>query len=77
VFAAAVGIWRAVSEDFAPFDVDVTTIPPGNGTGQRSVQRVCIGGNGSWYGKGKSHAMHHPCAVDALQLLKYSANLSA
>lgn len=42
-------IWERVSEDFAPFNVDVTTQDPvnfSNGVGLRAS----IGGNGSWYG---------------------------
>lgn len=51
-------IWQRVAEDFAPFDVDVTTEDPGadnlrrSGTGDtRWGVRVCIGGSSSdWYG---------------------------
>ncbi len=50
-------IWQRVSEDFAPFNVDVTTQEPGIealrkvGTGDTQWGvRVAIGGNGSWYG---------------------------
>ena len=42
-------IWARVAEDFAPFNVDVTTVDPGdfsNGNGLR----VAIGGDGSWIG---------------------------
>lgn len=42
-------VWQRVAEDFAPFNVDVTTEDPGdfsNGVGLRAS----IGGNGSWYG---------------------------
>lgn len=42
-------IWQRVAEDYAPFDIDVTTVNPGdfsNGLGMR----VSIGGNGSWFG---------------------------
>jgi hypothetical protein len=48
----AVTTWRAVAEDYAPFDVDVTTIPPSNAISPNNISRVCIGGNGSWYGLG-------------------------
>jgi hypothetical protein len=41
--AIAVAIWRAVSEDFAPFDIDVTTINP-VGVPAANVSHVCIGG---------------------------------
>jgi hypothetical protein len=43
-----VAVWRAVSEDYSPFDVDVTTIPQ---TGPPSTfVRAIIGGDGAWYG---------------------------
>src|SRR4051812_37756416 len=37
-------IWERVSEDFRPFDVDVTTEDPGAATLASSGQRVVIGG---------------------------------
>jgi hypothetical protein len=50
-------IWQRVAEDFAPFDVDITTEDPGverlRNTGGGDLQwgtRVVIGGNGWWYG---------------------------
>ena len=55
----AYSIWRAVAEDFAPFDVDVTTEYPGSedligktdGTGPGI--RVAIGGSSyDWFGAG-------------------------
>jgi hypothetical protein len=50
-------IWQRVSEDFSPFDVDITTQEPpledlrkvGAGDTRWGV-RVVIGGNGSWFG---------------------------
>jgi hypothetical protein len=48
--ATAVAVWRAVAEDFAPFDVDVTTQQPPDGYNMRFVSHACIGGDGSWYG---------------------------
>ena len=50
-------IWQRVAEDYAPFDVDVTTEDPGlaaliksgSGDTQWGV-RVAIGGSGSWLG---------------------------
>ncbi len=42
-------IWQRVAEDFAPFDINVTTVNPGdfsNGT----ALRISIGGNGNWIG---------------------------
>jgi serralysin len=55
-----VAIWRAVSEDYAPFDVDVTTEEPaagglakGSTTDTSYGISVCIGGSSyDWYGKG-------------------------
>ncbi|MCS6863751.1 MAG: pre-peptidase C-terminal domain-containing protein [Gemmataceae bacterium] len=50
-------IWRRVAEDFAPFNVNVTTQEPNiemlRRTGSTDTQwgvRVVIGGNGSWFG---------------------------
>jgi len=50
-------LWAAVSEDFAPFDVNVTTQAPSiddlrktGGTDTRWGIRVCIGGNNQWFG---------------------------
>ena len=53
-----IAIWRAVSEDYSVFDVDVTTIDPGiDGivsnypNDDRVGIRICIGGSSSdWYG---------------------------
>lgn len=52
-------IWQRVAEDYAPFDVDVTTEDPGldalrksNAADGRYGLRVCIGGNSTWYGSG-------------------------
>ncbi len=53
-------IWQRVSEDFAPFDVDVTTQDPGVEALRKTTTsdtqfgvRVCIGGSSStWYGAG-------------------------
>jgi PKD repeat protein len=55
-----VSIWQRVAEDFAPFDVDVTTQDPGlealRKTSTSDTQfgvRVCLGGSSSdWYGAG-------------------------
>jgi hypothetical protein len=40
----AVWIWRAVAEDYAPFDVDVTTIQPANTTRPNFIIHACITG---------------------------------
>lgn len=53
-------IWQRVAEDFAPFDVDVTTEDPGaagliktDGADVNYGIRVCIGGSSyDWYGNG-------------------------
>ena len=42
-------IWQRVAEDYAPFNVDVTTIDPGNFSGKEGL-RVVIGGASGWYG---------------------------
>lgn len=48
--AAIQEIWARVAEDYAPFNIDVTTIDPGHQT-DRVVAVVAIGGNYSdWYG---------------------------
>jgi hypothetical protein len=45
-----VAVWRAVAEDYAPFDVDVTTIPPPSSTSMQYISHVCIGGDGTGTG---------------------------
>lgn len=58
--ADIIAMWRAVAEDYAMFDVDVTTEDPGiealRKTDALDVNygiRVCIGGSSyDWYGKG-------------------------
>jgi subtilisin-like proprotein convertase family protein len=45
-------IWERVSEDFRPFDVDVTTEDPGATVLGKNGIRIAIGGsNDVWYGK--------------------------
>ncbi|RMF27361.1 MAG: hypothetical protein D6756_02035, partial [Cyanobacteria bacterium J083] len=44
-------IWQRVAEDFAPFNVDVTTIDPNNFNANQGL-RVVIGGSNSWYSSG-------------------------
>ncbi len=45
-------IWARVAEDYAPFNIDVTTINPGSNA-DKVVARIAIGGNSSdWYGAG-------------------------
>ncbi|MFN0017603.1 MAG: choice-of-anchor D domain-containing protein [Pirellulaceae bacterium] len=44
-------IWARVAEDYAPFNIDVTTIDPGNFANGNAV-RLAIGGNYSdWFGQ--------------------------
>jgi hypothetical protein len=62
MLAAAVAVWRAVSEDYAPFDVDVTTIPPGSNIDPNFVARACIGGNGAWWGQGENMTEPAQCS---------------
>jgi hypothetical protein len=42
-------IWARVAEDYAPFNIDVTTIDPGALTNGVAA-KIVIGGSGSWYG---------------------------
>lgn len=42
-------IWYRVSEDYAPFDVNVTTVDPGSFNNFQNVL-VSIGGDGAWIG---------------------------
>jgi len=41
--------WAAVAEDYSPFNINVTTVDPGNRT-DRKTQCIVIGGTGAWYG---------------------------
>jgi hypothetical protein len=43
--ADIVAIWRSVAEDFAPFDVDITTEDPGAAAMVVNSTRVAIGGS--------------------------------
>ena len=42
-------IWSCVAEDYAPFDINVTTVPPSN-MAHGVTEKVDIGGNGAWAG---------------------------
>ncbi|MCS7033402.1 MAG: pre-peptidase C-terminal domain-containing protein, partial [Phycisphaerae bacterium] len=44
-------IWARAAEKFAPFNINVTTVDPGNLNNAETLRAV-IGGNGSWYGSG-------------------------
>jgi hypothetical protein len=41
--------WEAVAEDYSPFNLNVTTVDPGN-RDDFKTQAIVIGGDGSWYG---------------------------
>ena len=43
-------VWERVAEDFAPFDIDVTTEDPGDFSNGVAV-RISIGGDGDWVGE--------------------------
>src|SRR5262249_38959576 len=47
--SAITTIWQAVAEDYAPFNINVTTVPP-TSFAAGVTQKVDIGGNGSWLG---------------------------
>src|SRR3954447_16233707 len=42
-------IWARVAEAYSPFDINVTTVDPGNLTDGQTL-KVVIGGSGSWLG---------------------------
>ena len=44
-----INIWRAVAEDYSPFDVDITTEYPGS-EGAISVRAAIGGSSQDWYG---------------------------
>ena len=49
--AAIYEIWLRVSEDYLPFDLNVTTIEPeAEAFTEGLAQRICIGGTYEWYG---------------------------
>jgi hypothetical protein len=43
------GAWARVAEDFAPFDLNVTTVDPGSYKNHKAT-RVVVGGKSDWYG---------------------------
>lgn len=47
--ADIVTMWKYIAEDFAPFNVNVTTVEP-RSFALRTATRVAFGGNGSWFG---------------------------
>jgi hypothetical protein len=44
------GAWQAVSEDYSPFNINVTTVDPGN-IDDLTTMKAVIGGSGAWYGQ--------------------------
>lgn len=48
--SAIEAIWRYISEDFAPLDLNVTTLAPASFADGVAL-RVVLGGNGAWYGR--------------------------
>src|SRR5215831_6823844 len=50
--ANIIKIWQYVAEDYAPFNINVTTVPPAN-MSHGVTQKVDIGGSGSWLGSVK------------------------
>ena len=58
-------IWTRVSEDFVPFNIDVTTVQPAVlaegvpiGDANGVAMRVSIGGDGDWFGGRRRHRLH-------------------
>lgn len=77
-------IWQRVAEDFAPFDVDVTTEDPGgaglvksNADDVHCGVRAVIGGTGNWYGKTNSGwANYDFCDAEGAPAFIWSASES-
>ncbi|HEV7301052.1 MAG TPA: malectin domain-containing carbohydrate-binding protein [Tepidisphaeraceae bacterium] len=46
--ASITEIWKRVADKYAPFNVDVTTVDPGNRNDNQTFS-VMIGGDGAWY----------------------------
>jgi fibronectin type 3 domain-containing protein len=44
-------VWEVVAEDYAPFNINVTTVQPASFANGRAI-RASIGGNSSWLGHG-------------------------
>ncbi|MGF1479153.1 MAG: Calx-beta domain-containing protein [Cyanophyceae cyanobacterium] len=44
-------IWQRVAEDYAPFNVDITTIDPGDFSAKSGLRVVIGGSSKSWFGK--------------------------
>ncbi len=56
--AAAIDlIWQQVSEDYAPFAINVTTVLPSS-FADGVAERVAIGGDGAWYSAGSGGASY-------------------
>ena len=43
-------VWQSVSEKYSPFNVNVTTVDPGNENNYETL-RILIGGDGAWLGQ--------------------------
>jgi hypothetical protein len=54
----AVLMWRAVAEDYAPFNIDVTTIKPSGVWGGYLIE-ACIGGRGTDLAAGVPDSSEH------------------
>jgi len=72
-------IWARVSEKFSMFNLDVTTVAPGN-YADKVALKVVIGGQGLWHGYGSSgagvlNAFSDPSQVNTIYC--FSQNLSS
>jgi hypothetical protein len=47
-------VWKRVAEDFAPFNIDVTTIDPGDFSDKKGLHVVIGGSDSDWLGLGTS-----------------------
>src|SRR5829696_8600143 len=43
-------VWQSVAEKYSPFNVNVTTVHPGN-QNHYEVMRIVVGGDGAWLGQ--------------------------
>ena len=74
--AAIRQIWQNVAEDYAPFHVNVTTVPPAN-MAPGSTLHVVIGGSGGWTGAAYGGmAFVGGFLTDANTVFVFSANLN-
>lgn len=68
-------IWQAVAEDYAAFDVDVTTEDPGNSALSGKGIRISIGGNGLWFGAAGGVAFINSFGLANTPAFVFSKNL--